>query len=234
MKNFLCLLAMVILMVATASAGSITYQWYGTGGITLYYGSDSVNTQSGWAKVTVTNDSGMNPLEVGNTYEAYCVDLLHMAANNNSKTANLRAWNLYGDNSTFFFRAQAASYLLDTYVDTYTTDKFKAALQMAIWEVLFEDYLPNGSAWSSVKNIGNFRWSTSDGFDPLTLGTLLTDAQSKASDYTGGAVWIRAYSEGNDSQDFGTKGQVPEPGTMMLLGLGLFGLGAVGVRRRNR
>lgn len=117
----------------------------------------------------------------------------------------------------------AISELWGRYRSTVDTDLEAAAFQVALWELAY------GSSDRNVAT-GSFMLTSPSG----SVGTL---AQSWLNSLNGlgpmasGLVVLVNDPSKADRQDLIT--QVPEPGTLALLGLGLIGIGVTGRRRRH-
>jgi hypothetical protein len=220
MRRLAIIIAVLALVpVVSASAGTVFETWNGTGGLTVHLtGHADIGTQSGWATIKVTNDTGMSPLVAGTSYEAYCVDLLHWSGGTDAVTDSFLDWDLYSG----AHGVAAASYLMNTYLGKAGTDR--SSLQIAIWEVLYE----KEATWNAGS--GNVWFST---FNATNVGAYLADAAAHP-DYAGNAVWIRVTDDTSSDhyQDFATVASVPDLGSsVLLLGIGLAGLTAFKRRR---
>jgi hypothetical protein len=117
---------------------------------------------------------------------------------------------------------EAAAYLLGKNYAATTTNATTAALtQIAIWEIVFDWGVQNLSA-------GNFKFNGSAAELAVVAG-MVSDAytQAAAGNYTSGYYIALGGNPGygNPPQDFIFK--TPEPGTLLILGLGLAGLAAI-------
>jgi hypothetical protein len=152
------------------------------------------------------------------SFYAYCVDLLHQVQDDQFVTIGSStdlAGPLYtedaGDKGAWLFNTYAAA------VHAAQSGIQAAALQIAIWEALY-DSTPNLAG-------GNIRM--------IAAGPVLAQANAYlsalyASPYVGSTSTLLFASNGQSQ----ITNQVPEPATLVLLGLGLFGAG-FGLRRRK-
>lgn len=219
MRRTIIVLLFVFIGFKSSFAGTIGITFNGgpLGSFSIDYGAHFINTYAGSFTIEVIDDTNLNPLIKGESYEAYCVDLNHYFKSSIAAfTDNLGDWSESGW-PKYSDAGRVAAYLLNKYASSADTQTKKAGLTLAIWEVLYEDSetynLSTGRAqfnWDSLYiNVAN---------DYLSLATGKSDA-----------IWV--VTENPDSkhtQDFGIP--IPEPSTMLLIGSGLFGFAAL--RRR--
>jgi hypothetical protein len=97
---------------------------------------------------------------------------------------------------------------LGGFADTVTARDVAGGLQLAIWKTIFPEIAVNTAQSGNIFTV---------------YDTIVADIPEKLTE-----EFFVAYSEGRQDQMFRT---VPEPATMMLMGIGLLGLGIVSRRR---
>jgi hypothetical protein len=245
MKKVIFLLITLALVPAIASAGSIVEKWTATGSLVITVqttdGIKQLGTKTGWTDITVIDAIGMDPLVAGPSYEAYCVDLFHWSNSTGAgaNTDDLLHWNLWDKDPTPLTapnRAAAASWLLNYYVGGSVAHD-NSALQIAIWEVLYETGTPGAglNPWNPTGGSVSF---SDNAFNSIAQGYLDIAFNSGALGNATGAIWIVTDNPVTNSngyyQDFATVTPVPEPGSLLFLGSGMIGLAAVIGRRPKK
>jgi hypothetical protein len=147
----------------------------------------------------------------------YCVDLNHFIYPETYYNVTL---NPITSSSGNYLKA---AWLMDQYTDVNSTNDQKAGLQLAIWDTVFDDFTVRSQTDNDIEGwYDQYIKTTFDADDVMWSSLGYSYAISDA---------VR-YSDGSKAQDLLIRlDPVPEPGTMLLLGLGMIGLGAVGRKR---
>jgi hypothetical protein len=214
----LLLLLVVGVAPRTAHAASINFQSLGKAEVVTVAG---VRNVSAWAgELTWTWLDG-KPAGSENTFYSYCVDLL------NNETA---VQNVSVISSAATDGAEKAAWLFNTYAPIVHagSGSMAAGLQLAIWEVLYDDGLSlTGGDKFWVVTTGTYATSS----NAIAAGTeYLTALAASGESYKMARATILDAQPGAGQDQIIRS--VPEPGTLLLLGGALLGMALARGRSR--
>lgn len=214
------LLGGVVIAAAGISQANPTYVYSNDGNpsgtsVSVQYTSVNPTNQvvinTGASNMTVYSGQ-MNYNVDGNPISGLCIDLEQFA------NTGLQTYD------QFEHSAGRVGWLLEQ-LGMASTDTERSALQVAMWELVY-DYANDGSAFVADLNGGNFKLISSD--DPNVGTTAVNYLNTMFSSSSNVANYTRFSSD--SFQDYVAYNPVPEPATMLVLGLGA----AFVARRRKK
>jgi hypothetical protein len=185
----------------------------------------------------------------GFSNSAFCIEIGPSAGSGEITTENPSDyWDNYGNNGLY------AAWLVDQYNPMFGYSKeglseqvAYAALQIAIWETIydFDGQTHSGSIFSSYSSLNTseeqlLAWVTASQYgenleDKMKDGSIIEDFSGKYK------IFVADFDKSNNTHggiNDGTRQElliaspVPEPATMLLFGIGLLGISAVGRKKR--
>lgn len=206
-------LATAVLAGGASAATFLKIEGLGFGdNVTFDYNSASTSFWSGEQLVKVDQGAGY----IDPAFIAYCIDLEHVNAVNNIYTVVPKATGLHANGGKI-------AWLYNTYVSSVTSNTLGAALQLAIWDAVYDG--GDGLAAGNVQ---------SNGSTNAAVGSQATTWLTALGSNTDSAIWFDAVHDNNKYQNLigpdGSATPVPEPFTLLLAAAGL----GVAAKRRRR
>ena len=211
-SKVLCLAGAVVALtlgMVRANAYTLTYNGLNYGqSVSISYGTTSTSVFAGQINMSFT---GGTPSGYATTFNAYCVELENYLQS--PMEVALRSSDDLTRNSISPNSGKKASWLFNTYAGGVNSNTTGAALQIAIWEALYDS--------STDLSGGYFKLLTNDSTLTSQVNTYLNALQTNYSATT--ATWFQATNPASSQDLIGAASTtpsgsaVPEPGIVSLL-----------------
>jgi hypothetical protein len=231
MNKIFLFLILLMGFIATANADQLTYQDWGLGDRWVYinYGGSALTDNPLFAgQLLVT----MN----GQSLDVYCLSVLD--AIHSSTTVTVDSLDALSNlPNTVAGSGAKVAWLLNTYAPDVDTNTKAAALQMSIWEALYDSTYDLSQGQFSIMNnppdlpLDDPNHYAADLVQLQSELSLATTYLNSIGSNTSSAIWLNTGPQNAGGQSFGYP--VPEPGSLLLLGAGI-GMLCIGWRRRQK
>lgn len=220
----LCVAVGTLALTQVSNAYTLTFNGVNYGqNVNVTYGSTTSTFFAGQINMSFTGGAG-TPAGYAQTFNAYCANIQNSLQS--PMDVALRSTDDLTRNSISPNSGKKAAWLFNNYGGTIDSNTKGAALQIAIWEALYDS--------SSNLSDGYFKLNTSDAALTSQVNTYLTGLQNNYSATT--ATWFQPTNPSNSQDLIGQASSiVPEPGLLSLFaGTSMSGLMLLSRRRYRK